>query len=88
MSEQQTTRRTIVGTVVSDKMDKTAVILANRRVKHQRYGKYLTRSTKMHAHDPENQAREGDLVKIQESRPHSKTKSWELVEVLSKQAIL
>lgn len=69
-------RRTLVGRVVSDKMDKTVTVLIENRVKHPLYGKYVLRSKKYHAHDEANQYKEGDKVAIQESRPLSRTKSW------------
>ncbi|NYI03031.1 30S ribosomal protein S17 [Cupriavidus plantarum] len=69
-------RRTLVGRVVSDKMDKTVTVLIENRVKHPLYGKYVLRSKKYHAHDEANQYREGDKVEIQETRPLSRTKSW------------
>ncbi|CAG2136414.1 30S ribosomal protein S17 [compost metagenome] len=69
-------RRTLVGRVVSDKMDKTVTVLIENRVKHPLYGKYVLRSKKYHAHDEANQYKEGDKVEIQESRPLSRTKSW------------
>ncbi|AWL27984.1 30S ribosomal protein S17 [Acinetobacter defluvii] len=80
MSEQ--TVRTLTGKVVSDKMDKSIVVLIERRVQHPLYGKLIRRSTKLHAHDENNVAKTGDLVSIKESRPMSKTKSWTLVEVV------
>ena len=80
MSEQ--TVRTLTGKVVSDKMDKSIVVLIERRVQHPLYGKLIRRSTKLHAHDENNVAKTGDLVTIKESRPISKTKSWTLVEVI------
>ena len=80
MSEQ--TVRTLTGKVVSDKMDKSIVVLIERRVQHPLYGKSIRRSTKLHAHDENNTAKTGDLVTIKESRPISKTKSWTLVEVV------
>jgi small subunit ribosomal protein S17 len=86
MTEQQTNARTVSGKVVSDKMDKTITVLLERRVKHPIYGKYVKRSTKVHAHDETNQCRIGDVVTISESRPMSKTKSWALVEVVEKAA--
>lgn len=76
--------RTLVGTVVSDKMDKSVVVLVVRQVKHAKYGKYIKRSTKIHAHDEKNEASSGDLVSIKECRPISKTKSWTLVEIKEK----
>ena len=80
MSEQ--TVRTLTGKVVSDKMDKSIVVLIERRVQHPLYGKLIRRSTKLHAHDENNVAKTGDLVTIKESRPISKTKAWTLVEVV------
>ncbi|TNX86557.1 30S ribosomal protein S17 [Acinetobacter radioresistens] len=80
MSEN--TVRTLTGKVVSDKMDKSIVVLIERRVQHPLYGKLIRRSTKLHAHDENNVAKLGDLVTIKESRPISKTKSWILVEVV------
>lgn len=74
--------KTVTGKVVSNKMDKTIVVLVERRVKHPKYGKHIMRSSKMHAHDAENQCNLGDLVKIRETRPISKMKTWVLVEVL------
>ncbi|WP_110687692.1 30S ribosomal protein S17 [Salinicola aestuarinus] len=81
MAEAKTTR-TLTGRVVSDKMEKSIVVLIERRERHPIYGKYMKRSTKLHAHDEANQARSGDLVSIQESRPLSKKKAWTLVEVV------
>ena len=86
MSEATKTARTLNGKVVSNKMDKTIVVLVERRVKHPLYGKYVKRSTKVHAHDEGNQCNIGDVVTIQESRPVSKTKSWALVEVVERAA--
>src|SRR3990167_7288931 len=73
--------RTLVGTVVSDKMQKSATVLVERRVKHPKYGKFVKRSTKFHVHDENNTCRVGDVVLIRESKPISKTKSWVFVEV-------
>jgi len=73
--------RTLVGKVVSDKMQKSATVLVERRVKHPKYGKFVKRSSKIHIHDENNTCRTGDVVLIQESKPISKTKSWVLVEV-------
>jgi small subunit ribosomal protein S17 len=82
MSEQSSNSvRTISGRVVSDKMDKTITVLIERRVKHPMYGKYLTRSSKVHAHDEQNQCRVGDLVTVRETRPLSRTKTWTLVSI-------
>jgi len=69
-------KRTLVGRVVSNKMDKTVTVLVERRVKHPVYGKYLVRSTRFHAHDDSNALNEGDLVEIVETRPMSRTKTW------------
>lgn len=74
--------RTLTGKVVSDKMDKSIVVLIERRVQHPVYGKSIRRSTKLHAHDENNTAKVGDIVTIKESRPISKTKSWVLVDVV------
>ena len=79
MSEKQV--RTASGRVTSNKMDKTITVLIERRVKHPLYGKYLTRSTKMPAHDENNECNIGDLVTIAESRPLSKTKTWTLQSI-------
>lgn len=81
MSEKQTSARLLTGVVVSDKMDKSIVVLIERREKHPRYQKYIRRSTKVHAHDEKNEASIGDIVVVKESRPISKTKSWVLVQV-------
>jgi small subunit ribosomal protein S17 len=80
MSRAEETK-TVNGTVVSTKMEKTITVLVERRVKHPLYGKYIRRSKKLHAHDPENQCQEGDLVTIEETRPISKTKSWKLKSI-------
>ncbi|MBA4150970.1 MAG: 30S ribosomal protein S17 [Acinetobacter sp.] len=84
MSEDKKILRIQTGKVVSNKMDKSIVVLIERKVKHPVYGKYITRSTKLHAHDELNQCQEGDTVSIKECRPVSKTKTWELVEVIEK----
>ena len=73
--------RTVTGRVVSDKMDKTVTVVIERQVKHPLYGKYLRRSTKLHAHDENNECRIGDLGTIRETRPLAKTKSWTLVQI-------
>lgn len=82
MSKEQSLARHTIGKVVSTKMDKSIVVLVERKVKHPKYGKFITRSTKLHAHDENNQCAVGDIVKIRESRPISKTKTWQLVEIL------
>ena len=76
--------RTLQGRVLSDKMDKSITVAIERKVKHPLYGKFLKRTTKIHAHDEQNQCNAGDVVTIRECRPLSKTKSWTLVEVVSK----
>jgi small subunit ribosomal protein S17 len=84
MSEKPEVRRTVTGKVVSNRMDKTATVLIERKVKHPVYGKYIRRSTKLHVHDAENACQEGDTVTIEECRPLSKSKSWRLVEVVGR----
>ena len=80
--ETQAQQRTVVGKVISDKMDKTIVVEVVRNVRHPMYGKYLRRSTRLYAHDETNQCKIGDEVLIKQSRPISKTKHWQLVEVV------
>ena len=84
MSENANTTaiKTVEGRVVSNKMNKTVTILVERLVKHALYGKYIRRSTKLHAHDEDNACNEGDIVRVTECRPMSKTKNWHVVEVL------
>jgi small subunit ribosomal protein S17 len=87
-AEKQALKRTLVGRVVSNKMDKTVTVLVERKVKHPVYGKYVVRSTKLHAHDETNQINEGDMVEIAETRPMSRTKTWAVLRVVqSAQAI-
>ena len=81
MSEQEKEMRTLTGKVISDKMDKTITVLIERRIKHPLYGKYVSKSSKLKAHDADNVGRIGDIVTIVESRPLSKTKSWQLVKI-------
>jgi small subunit ribosomal protein S17 len=81
MSDIQTSSRTLTGRIVSDKMDKTITVLIERRVKHPVYGKILTKSNKIKAHDEDNGARLGDPVTIAECRPVSKHKAWTLVNI-------
>ena len=83
MTEEKRTR-SVSGRVVSDKMDKTVAVVVERRVKHPLYKKYISRSTKLLAHDENNECGEGDTVLIEECRPLSKSKSWRLVRVLEK----
>ncbi|HMU09053.1 MAG TPA: 30S ribosomal protein S17 [Ferruginibacter sp.] len=77
-------RKTKLGVVSSNKMDKTITVSVERKVKHPLYGKFVKKSTKFHAHDEKNECSIGDTVKIMESRPLSKTKRWRLVEVVEK----
>ena len=83
MSTSESNARIMVGKVVSDKMDKTIVVMIERSVKHPKYGKIIKRRTKIHAHDENQVCIIGNTVKVRESRPLSKTKSWVLVEVIS-----
>ena len=76
--------RTVRGSVISARMEKTITVLVERQLKHSLYKKYIRRSTRLHAHDEGNDCREGDTVLIEECRPLSKTKSWRLVEVLER----
>jgi len=85
MSEENTAKavkRTVTGRVVSNKMDKSITILLERKVKHPLYGKFIRRSTKVHAHDENNECNEGDTVIIEQCRPVSKLKNWRLVKVI------
>lgn len=84
MSEETKTNKILTGRVVSDAMDKTITVIVERRVKHPLYGKFMTRSTKIHAHDEENVCGDGDLVRVEQCRPLSKTKSWRLLEIVEK----
>ena len=84
MSETTDTARVVTGKVIGDKMDKSATVMIERKVKHPVYGKYIRRSTKLHIHDAENLCQEGDTVVIEQCRPISKTKSWRLVEVVGR----
>lgn len=84
-NDQATTNASVLtGRVVSDKMDKSITVLIERLVRHPLYGKQLRRSTKIKAHDEDNVCQQGDLVRIKETRPISKTKSWTLVDVVEK----
>lgn len=83
MSNSETNGRTMIGKVVSDKMQKTIVVMVERTVKHPKYGKIMKRRTKLHAHDENQVGKIGNTVKIRESRPLSKMKTWVLVEVIS-----
>lgn len=76
--------RTLQGRVVSDRMDKTVTVLVERRVKHPLYGKFVRRSTKLHAHDEQNECRIGDTVVVMQCRPLSRTKSWRFVQLIER----
>jgi small subunit ribosomal protein S17 len=84
MAEERKIRKTKTGVVSSDKMDKTITVAVERKVKHPIYGKFVKKTTKFHAHDDNNEAKPGDVVKIMETRPLSKTKRWRLVEIIEK----
>jgi small subunit ribosomal protein S17 len=87
MNEQnEKGKRTLVGHVVSNKMDKTVSVAVERRIKHPVYGKYIRRTTKLLAHDADNQCKEGDRVEIAECRPISKNKAWTVVDVVERAA--
>ena len=86
MSDNANQTRTVEGRVVSNKMNKSVTILVERQVKHPLYGKYIRRSTKLHAHDEENSCNEGDVVRVSECRPLSKTKNWRVVEIITRAA--
>lgn len=87
MEEQKTTKKTRVGTVMSNKMDKTVVVVVERLVHHSMYRKYIRRRNKFKAHDAMNDCQIGDRVIIEESRPLSKDKRWVVVKILEKTAI-
>ena len=84
MSDATARKSTLTGRVISNKMDKSATVLIERKVKHPVYGKYIRRSTKLHIHDADNSCQEGDLVTIEPCRPMSKTKSWKLLAVIGR----
>lgn len=88
MSETTSIKRTLIGRVVSDKMDKTVTVLVERKVKHPMYGKVMVRSKKYHAHNDGNTAKAGDLVEIIETRPVSRTKTWAVTSVLEKAVVV
>ncbi|HVJ37655.1 MAG TPA: 30S ribosomal protein S17 [Stenotrophomonas sp.] len=85
-NNENKTLRTVEGRVVSNKMDKTVTVLVERQVKHALYGKYIKRSTKLHAHDADNACNEGDVVRVTEIAPLSKTKNWRVVEIVTRSA--
>ena len=82
MSAEKKRTRTLTGKVVSNRMDKSITVLVERRVRHPVYGKYMTKSSKVHAHDEKNECNVGDVVSLSESKPISKTKTWQLVSIL------
>jgi len=84
MSEQEKSIRLVTGRVISDKMDKSITVMVERKVAHPIYKKYVKRSTKLHAHDENNECNIGDMVNITSCRPLSKTKSWNLVDIVSR----
>jgi small subunit ribosomal protein S17 len=84
MSTEEKVQRSQVGRVVSNKMDKTVTVRLERLVKHPLYGKYIRRSSKVHAHDETNECNEGDTVRISQCRPLSKNKSWQVVEIVER----
>ena len=88
MSETSSVKRTLIGRVVSDKMEKTVTVLVERKVKHPMYGKVMVRSKKYHAHNEGNTAKAGDLVEIVETRPVSRTKTWAVTSVLQKAIVV
>ena len=88
MSAEKKRTRTLTGKVVSNRMDKTITVLVERRVKHPVYGKYMTKSSKVHAHDEKNECNVGDVVTLSESKPISKTKAWQLVSILENAAVI
>ena len=88
MSEAPSSKRTLIGRVVSDKMEKTVTVLVERKVKHPVYGKVMVRSKKYHAHNDGDSAKAGDLVEIVETRPVSRTKSWSVSNILQKAIVV
>ena len=88
MSETSSIKRTLIGRVVSDKMEKTVTVLVERKVKHPMYGKVMVRSKKYHANNDGDSAKAGDLVEIVETRPVSRTKSWAVSNILQKAIVV
>ena len=84
MDRKRRVRKTRTGRVVSTKMDKTITVAVERRLQHPVYGKFIKKTTKLKAHDEKNECSEGDIVKVMETRPLSKTKRWRLIEVIEK----
>ncbi len=88
MTEETKAKRTVTGRVTSNKMDKTITVMVERKVKHPVYGKYIKRSTKLHAHDASNECNEGDLVTIVACRPLSKSKKWMLENIVERATVV
>jgi small subunit ribosomal protein S17 len=88
MSEETKTKRTVTGKVISNKMDKTITVMIERKVKHPVYGKYIKRSTKLHAHDASNECNEGDTVTVVACRPLSKSKKWMLENIVERATVV
>ena len=86
MSEEKRVERTVIGRVVSDRMDKTVSVAIERKIKHPVYGKYIRRTTRVLAHDAANECKAGDRVAISECRPVSKNKSWSVVNIVERAA--
>jgi small subunit ribosomal protein S17 len=84
MTDKAETNRVLTGRVIGEAMDKTITVVVERRVKHPLYGKFMRRSTKVHAHDDANECHKGDWVRVEQCRPLSKTKTWRLLEVLER----
>ena len=84
MNENNGIKRILTGKVISNKMNKSIVVSVERRVSHEKYGKVVRRTSKIHAHDEKNESNIGDIVQIAETRPISKTKAWKLVEIIQR----
>ena len=84
MTEQTAENRTLQGRVVSDKMDKSITVVVDRFVKHPLYGKFVRKSTKVHAHDENNECKTGDVVVVEQCRPMSKTKTWRFIKLIER----
>ena len=88
MTEETKTKRAVTGKVISNKMDKTITVMIERKVKHPVYGKYIKRSTKVHAHDASNECNEGDTVTVVACRPLSKSKKWMLENIVERATVV
>jgi small subunit ribosomal protein S17 len=88
MSEQDKVKRTVTGKVISNKMDKTITVMIERKVKHPVYGKYIMRSSKLHAHDANNECNQGDIVTVVACRPLSKSKKWMLENIVERATVV